>query len=37
VRGVRRQLHIDSLVPDHFDINPGFGAPTTEAWLADID
>jgi SAM-dependent methyltransferase len=27
---------IDSLAPEHFDINPGFGAPTAEAWLADI-
>ena len=28
--------HIDSLTPDRFDINPGLGAPTAEAWLADI-
>jgi SAM-dependent methyltransferase len=27
---------IDSLAPDRFDINPGLGAPTAEAWLADI-
>jgi SAM-dependent methyltransferase len=27
---------IDSLTPDRFDINPGFGGPTAEAWLADI-
>ncbi len=27
---------IDSLVPDHFDINPGLGTLTAEAWLADI-
>ena len=27
---------IDSLVPDRFDINPGVGTPTAEAWLADI-
>src|SRR3984957_3284672 len=27
---------IDSLVPDRFDINPGLGAPTAEAWLADV-
>jgi SAM-dependent methyltransferase len=27
---------IDSLTPDHFDINPGLGAPTAEAWLVDI-
>ncbi len=28
--------HIDSLAPDHFDINPGLGILTAEAWLADI-
>ncbi len=27
---------IDSLTPDRFDINPGLGSPTAEAWLADI-
>ena len=27
---------IDSLTPDRFDINPGLGTPTAEAWLADI-
>ena len=27
---------IDSLVRDRFDINPGFGASTVEAWLADV-
>ena len=27
---------IDSLTPDRFDINAGFGGPTAEAWLADI-
>jgi SAM-dependent methyltransferase len=27
---------VDSLTPDHFDINPGLGTPTAEAWLADI-
>ena len=27
---------IDSLKPGRFDINPGLGAPTAEAWLADI-
>jgi SAM-dependent methyltransferase len=27
---------IESLTPDRFDINPGFGTPTAEAWLADI-
>ncbi len=27
---------IDSLVPDRFDINPGLGTLTAEAWLADI-
>ena len=27
---------IESLAPDRFDINPGFGAPTAEAWLADV-
>jgi SAM-dependent methyltransferase len=27
---------IDSLTPDHFDINPGVGFPTAEAWLADV-
>jgi SAM-dependent methyltransferase len=28
--------HIDSLNPEQFDINPGLGTPTAEAWLADI-
>lgn len=27
---------IDSLAPDLFDINPGLGTPTAEAWLADV-
>ena len=27
---------IDSLTPDRFDINPGLGTATAEAWLADI-
>ncbi len=27
---------IDSLTADRFDINPGLGTPTAEAWLADI-
>jgi SAM-dependent methyltransferase len=27
---------IESLGPDRFDINPGLGALTAEAWLADI-
>ena len=27
---------IDSLARDRFDINPGFGATTAEAWLADV-
>jgi SAM-dependent methyltransferase len=27
---------IDSLAPDLFDINPGLGPPTAEAWLADV-
>jgi SAM-dependent methyltransferase len=27
---------IDSLARDRFDINPGLGKPTAEAWLADI-
>jgi SAM-dependent methyltransferase len=27
---------IESLAPDQFDINPGLGTPTAEAWLADI-
>jgi SAM-dependent methyltransferase len=27
---------IVSLAPDHFDINPGLGTLTAEAWLADI-
>jgi SAM-dependent methyltransferase len=27
---------IDSLRPDRFDINPVFGSPTAEAWLADV-
>ncbi len=26
----------NSLTPDRFDINPGLGTPTAEAWLADI-
>ena len=27
---------IDSLAPDRFDINPGLGPLTAEAWLADV-
>ena len=27
---------IESLTPERFDINPGFGTPTAEAWLVDI-
>jgi hypothetical protein len=27
---------IESLVPDRFDINPGLGTPTAEAWLIDV-
>ena len=27
---------IESLTPERFDINPGFGTPTAEAWLAEI-
>jgi SAM-dependent methyltransferase len=27
---------VASIDPDRFDINPGLGAPTAEAWLADI-
>jgi cyclopropane fatty-acyl-phospholipid synthase-like methyltransferase len=27
---------IDSLAPDRFDINPGLGTLTAEAWLADL-
>ena len=27
---------IDSLTPDRFDINPGLGTLTAQAWLADI-
>ena len=27
---------IDSLTPDRFDVNPGLGTSTAEAWLADI-
>ena len=27
---------IDSLAPDRFDINPGLGTTTAEAWRADI-
>ncbi|HMK97914.1 MAG TPA: class I SAM-dependent methyltransferase [Acidimicrobiales bacterium] len=27
---------IDSLTPDHFEVNPGVGLPTAEAWLANI-
>jgi SAM-dependent methyltransferase len=27
---------IDSLAPDLFDINPGLGPPTAEAWLAEV-
>lgn len=27
---------IESLDPDRFDINPGLGTPTAEAWLADV-
>ncbi len=28
--------HIDSLTAERFEINPGMGTPTAEAWLADI-
>ena len=28
--------HIDSLAPDRFDLNPGLGPLTAEAWIADI-
>ena len=28
--------HIDSLTDERFEINPGMGTPTAEAWLADI-
>lgn len=28
--------HIESLVPDRFDINPVLGAATAEAWLVDV-
>ena len=27
---------IESLDPDRFDLNPGLGAPTAEAWLIDV-
>jgi SAM-dependent methyltransferase len=27
---------IESLAPNRFDINPGLGTPTAEAWLADV-
>ena len=27
---------VESLAPDRFDLAPGFGSPTAEAWLADI-
>jgi SAM-dependent methyltransferase len=27
---------IGSLTPDRFDINPGVGSPTAEAWLAEV-
>jgi SAM-dependent methyltransferase len=27
---------IESLAPDHFDINPGLGTYNAEAWLADV-
>jgi SAM-dependent methyltransferase len=27
---------LDSLAADRFDINPGFGSPMAEAWLADF-
>ena len=27
---------IESLAPDRFDINPGLGTPTAEAWLTDV-
>ena len=27
---------IESLAPDRFEINPGLGTPTAEAWLTDI-
>jgi SAM-dependent methyltransferase len=32
----RSGWHIDSLTRDRFDINPGLGTPTAEAWLADL-
>jgi SAM-dependent methyltransferase len=32
----RAGWRIDSLAPDRFDINPGLGVLTVEAWLADI-
>jgi hypothetical protein len=25
-----------SLAPDRFDINPGIGSPTAQAWLTDL-
>jgi SAM-dependent methyltransferase len=27
---------VESLAPDRFEINPGLGTPTAEAWLADF-
>jgi hypothetical protein len=27
---------MDALTRDRFDINPGLGSPTAEAWLADV-
>jgi hypothetical protein len=33
---IRPGWRIDSLTPDHFDINPGFGVRTAEACIADI-
>ncbi len=27
---------IDSLIADRFDLNPGLGTSTAEAWMADI-
>jgi SAM-dependent methyltransferase len=32
----RAGWRFDSLAPDRFDINPGLGGPTAEAWLADV-
>jgi cyclopropane fatty-acyl-phospholipid synthase-like methyltransferase len=27
---------VDSVTPDQFEVNPGLGTPTAEAWLADV-